>query len=241
MSAAEHFVRGFVDLRAFAANTGAGDRPDEEGDTFLSARRMLSLPAGPVSVGLVDLSGRGTVSSLPADEFILLVAGELIVSRAGETMRLAVGESALLPGALSFEWSAASKTQAIVMRCASGAAGAIAPIKVDVTAPLSPSNPPLAELLVGPTPSCRNFSDYRSANGEFIVGTWDSTPYHRRPMDFRHYELMHLLEGAVTFVDGAGRAGTFVANDIVLLEQGARCSWESRVHVKKVYATYRPA
>jgi uncharacterized cupin superfamily protein len=52
---------------------------------------------------------------------------------------------------------------------------------------------------------------------------------------------MHLLEGAVTFVDGAGRAGTFVANDIVLLEQGARCSWESRVHVKKVYATYRPA
>ncbi|HKT75317.1 MAG TPA: hypothetical protein VJQ78_01200 [Sphingobium sp.] len=26
-----------------------------------------------------------------------------------------------------------------------------------------------------------------------------------------------------------------------LVEQGAHCSWDSREHVKKVYAIYRPA
>ena len=49
-----------------------------------------------------------------------------------------------------------------------------------------------------PPPSCRNFTDYRSADGEFVCGTWDSTPYHRRAMFYRHYELMYLLEGSVT-------------------------------------------
>jgi uncharacterized cupin superfamily protein len=86
-----------------------------------------------------------------------------------------------------------------------------------------------------------NFTDYRSADGEFVCGTWDSTPYHRRSMAYRHYELMYLLDGIVTFVDGAGAEGTFGKGDIFLVEQGASCSWDSQVHVKKIYAIYRPA
>ena len=46
-------------------------------------------------------------------------------------------------------------------------------------------------------------------------------------MLYRHYELMHLLEGSVTLVDETGRTGTFVRGDIFLVEQGARCSWDS--------------
>ena len=60
-------------------------------------------------------------------------------------------------------------------------------------------------------------------------------------MNFRHFELMRLLEGEVTFVDGDGRTGCFAAGDVVLFVQGGGCSWESRTHVKKIYATYRPA
>jgi uncharacterized cupin superfamily protein len=59
-------------------------------------------------------------------------------------------------------------------------------------------------------------------------------------MLYRHYELMHLLTGAVEFEDGAGRAATFEQGDIFLIEQGADCSWRSEVDVKKVYAIYRP-
>ena len=131
-------------------------------------------------------------------------------------------------------------TRVIVMSCA-GTPGALQLLPIDETAPLEPSGAPLAELLVGPTPSCRNHTDYRSDNGEFVCGTWDSTPYHRSTMPYRHYELMHLLDGAVTFEDGAGRSGTFHKGDVFLVEQGADCSWLSEVHVKKVYAIYRPA
>ncbi len=60
-------------------------------------------------------------------------------------------------------------------------------------------------------------------------------------MFFRHYELMYLLEGSVTFEDETGRSGTFSRGDILIIEQHAQCSWESREHVAKVYANYRPA
>jgi uncharacterized cupin superfamily protein len=70
------------------------------------------------------------------------------------------------------------------------------PLAIDEAAELAPSNPPLPELLIGPTPSCRKHTDYASANGEFTCGTWDSTPYNRLPMPYPHIELMHLLEGA---------------------------------------------
>ena len=93
---------------------------------------------------------------------------------------------------------------------------------------LEPSAAHVAELLTGPTPSCRNFTDYRSVDGEFVCGAWDSTPYHRLSIPYRHYELMHLLEGRVTFVDGEGREGRFGKGDIFLVEQGAHCSWDSR-------------
>ena len=60
-------------------------------------------------------------------------------------------------------------------------------------------------------------------------------------MPYRHFELMHLLAGSVTFVDGAGRSGTFRKGDSFLIEQHAQCSWESREHAAKIFAIYRPA
>jgi uncharacterized cupin superfamily protein len=60
-------------------------------------------------------------------------------------------------------------------------------------------------------------------------------------MAYRHFELMYLLHGSVTFVDELDREGTFGAGDIFLVEQHAQCSWESREDVAKIYAIYRPA
>ncbi|TVV70366.1 cupin domain-containing protein [Sphingomonas solaris] len=237
MSDVAETVRSFVDLRAFAADAG----PVPAGD-WLSARVALPLPGGPVTLDLLALDGgAGTADPLPGDEFVLVIAGALAIQHDGGAISLGQNESGVLPGGGGFRWTAAPATRAIVMRCTSGPAGAEAPLIVDEAAPLAPSGAPLADLLVGPTPACRSVTDYRSANGEFMVGTWDSTPYHRLPMRYRHYELMHLLQGAVTFVDEAGRAGTFATGDIFLIEQGAMCSWDSREQVKKVYAIYRPA
>lgn len=239
MSVIASAVRSFVDLRAFAAAAQPATRSWPDGDAFLAARRCLALPAGAVSVAVLDLADAGDVASLPADEFLIVLSGALEVASAGHRIALARGEAGVLPGGVGFAWRAQRGTRAIVMRCASGEPGAQAPIRIDEQAPLSPSAAPRAELLLSPTPSCRNFTAYRSANGEFECGVWDSTPYRRTAMEYRHYELMHLLEGSVTLADGR-HSRTFVAGDIFLVEQHALCSWDSRVHVKKVYAIHRP-
>jgi uncharacterized cupin superfamily protein len=121
------------------------------------------------------------------------------------------------------------------------AAGGAAPTRMDPMPPRAASNPPLAELLTTPTPSCRSLTQFRSADGVFTCGVWDSSPYARKPMTYGHHELMHLLEGEVTFEDERGEPATFSAGDVLLVRRGARCSWDSPVPVTKVFAIYRPA
>lgn len=238
MTEAAQTVRSFIDLRAFAAGT---DLLAAEGDgAWATNRRDLSLAPGPVTVSVLRLSGEGAQAALAADEFAIVLDGELQIATDAAVLDVTAGRSAVIPAGQAFGWTARMATTVVVMRCASGPAGAEQIVPIDESAALVPSGAPIAELLVGPTPSCRNFTDYRSGNGEFVCGTWDSTPYHRRAMRYGHFELMHLLQGAVTFVDGAGRKATFAEGDVFLVEQAAECSWESRVHVKKVYAIYRP-
>lgn len=233
-------TRSFRDLRAFAED--ATIPADTHGDPYLASRAALDLPEGAVSISLVVLpQGRGRVEALPDDEFLILLDGALTLEGADRTVQLAANQSAVITRGTAFAWSSREGTRLIAMRRNGSPAGTAAIIPIDESAPLEPSGAPLAELLVGPTPSCRNFTDYRSTDTEFVCGTWDSTPYHRLSMPYRHYELMHLLEGSVTFVDGDSREGTFRKGDIFLVEQGAHCSWESGEQVKKVYAIYRPA
>jgi uncharacterized cupin superfamily protein len=234
----KHLAPGFIDLRAFAS---AAVPRNADGNAYLRARDRLALPPGPISVAACFVDAAGTVEDLGADEFIVVVEGRIEVRWPNGTSTLQAGQSAVLPKGASFAWSAPRPSRLIVMSHVGRMAGHGEPILIDETAELQPSSPPSAELLVGPTPSCRNHSDYRSASGEFVCGVWDSTPYHRRPMFFRHYELMHLLEGAVTLEDAAGHTATFSKGDILLMVQGSTCSWLSECHVTKVYATFRPA
>jgi uncharacterized cupin superfamily protein len=234
----------FVDLRQFARDPSQGiavaAAPGE--DRFLASRRCLNWAPGPVSAGVVALeAGGGAVPSMPADEFIIVDEGRLTLSCPDAVLTLEAGQSAVIQQGAAFSWSADRPVSLIFTRYNGSQPGerAIVPIKENPR--LEPSGAPLAELLLTPTPACRNYSDYRSADGEFVCGTWDSTPYHRRAMLYRHFELMVLLEGSVTFVDETGREGTFSKGDIFLVEQTAMCSWESREQVAKVYVIYRPA
>lgn len=236
--------RTFVDLREFAQNKSQGVAVSAQAgeDRFLASRRVLDWAAGPVTAGVITLeAGRGAVQSLAADEFIIVHAGQITLSQQDLTVTLQPGQSAVIKQGASFTWSTPEAVSLIFTRYnqSQPGDGAIVPIKENPE--LKPSGTPPVDLLTTPVPSCRNFTDYVSADGEFMCGTWDSTPYARRPMFYRHYELMYLLEGSVTFVDEAGRSGTFSKGDIFLIEQTAQCSWDSRDHVAKVYVIYRPA
>lgn len=225
-------VRGLIDLRAYA--TGVAPTSD-----WIVGRPTPAFADDAATVVALAPRGEGRVTGLRGDEFVIVLSGTLTLKSERNTTVVETGQSAVLPAGLSFGWRAAAGTLAIIVVCPaqSGAASDIVPI--DESAPLEASNPPADALLVGPRPSCRNHSDYRSNNGEFVCGTWDSTPYHRRAMPYRHIELMHLLDGRVTFQDSSGSV-TFSKGDIFLAARGAECAWISEVHVKKVYAIHRP-
>jgi uncharacterized cupin superfamily protein len=232
-------VGGFVDVLGSRARWPAAD--DGQAGSYLAGRRRLPLPDGPVTLESVILASGGSGQVvLPGDEFVLVVSGAVRFRQKDRELQIGAGEAAVVVRDQSLKWAVDEPAELIVMRCTAGSS-ADGPVVIKTSAPLSPSNPPLAELLVGPTPKCRAHSDYRSATGEFACGTWDSTPYRRRTMEFRHFELMRLLEGEVTFVDQHGRSGTFGPGNVVLFVKGGAASWESRSHVKKIYATYRPA
>lgn len=236
--------RTFIDLREFARDKRQGIPLTASAgeDLFLSSRRLLDLPPGPVTAGAIALEAdSGRVQSQPVDEFIIVCDGTLTLTQQDRTVVLGPEKSAVIPHGAKFSWSAEGPVSVIFMRYHDSEPGdrTIVPIKANPE--MGPSGGPAAELLLTPAPACRNHTDHVSSDGVFLCGTWDSTPYHRRAMTYRIYELMYLLEGSVTFVDETGRSGTFSRGDIFIVEQGAQCSWESRENVAKVYAIYRPA
>jgi uncharacterized cupin superfamily protein len=233
-------VRGFADV--LAEMTDWPVLAGADAATVFGNRRRMPLPDGPVTIDSVDLAaGSAGEVRLDGDEFVQLLDGELTIRQSGAEMHLEKGESVVLLRKQPLDWSSVGGAKLIAMGCsAGGGAGSPAPVKIDLDATLEPSAPPLAQYLLTPSPQCRVHRDYVSANGEFGCGVWDSTPYHRSAFTYAHYELMSLLEGAVTFVDPAGREGHFGVGALILLEQGGASSWENREHVRKVYASYRP-
>lgn len=233
-------LRNVIDLRAFAGDPAQGVPSGDQGDAWFAGRRIAVTPPGPVGIAALTLDGAGAVDALPADEFVFVLSGELVIEGA-EPLTLTNDRGAMLPKGLCFTWRAKLGTQAIVMSCDTGDAGSDVPVAIDLDAKLVPSNPPAAAVLLSAAPSCRNHTDYRSANGEFSAGVWDSTPYHRRHIDYPHAELMHLLAGSVTFEDEGGNVRTFRKDDVFVVLPGARCSWLSEEDVAKVWVIYRKA
>jgi uncharacterized cupin superfamily protein len=226
-------VGAVVDVRSYAAGT-------EPSTDWLNGRAAPAFADAAARVEAIALRGEGRVEKLATDEFVLVLEGQLEIESDTVTLTMGPGTGGALPIGTSFTWRASKDLLAISYTAPTAAPGsATAPVLIDLDAPLTLSSPPLAENLIGPTPTCRNHTDYLSANSEFVCGTWDSTPYHRRQIPYRQVELMFLLEGRVSFEDKGGRV-TFAAGDACLFVRGEGCAWISDEHVKKIYATQRP-
>jgi uncharacterized cupin superfamily protein len=224
----------FVDLRAWAFRTRPLGREPLE-------RQVLPLGPGPVEAGAIRFErGSRAFPSARGGEFIHLIEGELTLETPRGEMSVAAGRNVAIPAGEAVRWRTHTPTRGIYMRYSGGSEAGEGGGLMDPTLPRQPSSPPLAELLVGRTPECRNSTQYKSADGAFSCGVWESTPYIRRAMTYGHHELMHLLQGAVTFEDEHGRTGTFRAGDVVIVRKGARVSWTSAVAVTKVFAIWRP-
>lgn len=227
-------VGAVVDMRAYAAGTAPSN-------DWLEGRSEPAFADAAVQVAAFALRGEGRVDSLPTDEGVLVLSGRLEIESDAGALVIEPENCGALPVGTSFRWRASDDLLAIVYAAPADAPGSPAvPVLVDKNAPLSPSNPPPPENLLGPTPTCRGNSDYRSANQEFACGTWESTPYRRRRIPYRQVELMLLMDGKVTFSDDKGSV-SFSKGDVFMFVRGDGCEWLSEEYVKKVFVIQRPA
>lgn len=231
--ATKNSVGAVMDMRDYAAGTA----PSSD---WLGGRSVPAFSDPAAEVSAFALRGEGQVESLPTDECVLVLKGRLEIESEAGTLTVDPDNAAVIPVATRFRWRASDDMLAIVYAAPAAAPGTQrAPVLIDLDASLSPSSPPAAENLLGPTPSCRAHSDYVSSNAEFACGVWDSTPYHRRQIPYRQVELMLLLDGSVSFSD-AGGSVRFEKGDVCMFVRGDGCAWLSEEYVRKVYATQRP-
>ena len=211
------------------------------GDGGFPARRvLLDLGATAVPTGIAQLqAGEGAIDGHPRSEFILLTRGRLTLHSCAGLSDLRLGDAAVIPQGAAFRWAAADDLE-FVFQTYAGPADGDAPVAVDPDAALEPSPGPDASLLTTPAPRCGKRVVQASADGEWTVGVWASTPGGRRAITYAHTELMHLLAGSVTLTDASGEARTFAAGSTFLVPRGAVYAWNNDVPVRKVYVSHRP-
>lgn len=232
----------FLDLRSLANDFAIRLRERADGaEAFMQSREPLWAAGAPSAVGVMRLTGGGSVDSMPADEYVIVIQGSVTLKDGHGTVELAEGESAVLLKDSGFVWQAADEALLAYMRNFESDDGDATIIAIGRAPNLAPSAAPAEDLLIGPAPLCRTHLDYSTNKGRFKCGTWDSTPCRRHGFRYPHHEIMHILDGEVTLEDDFGAVHRFVQGDIILAEKGSHCAWDSQVPVTKTFAIYRLA
>lgn len=181
------------------------------------------------------------------DEFMLVLEGRIeIVTPDGRVTRIDAGESFILPKGLVCQWRQPGDVKKIfvILETPDDAAtrdqAGLAVIKPDPAVALSPSPGPKPEMLNSGSPVQRGHEVFENRDGNFTVGVWDTTAYHRKAVPFPRHELMCLLEGSVSITGPGGRTQTFKAGDSFFVPHGAVTDFRTDGYVRKIYAILQP-
>lgn len=223
----------------------AGLHELSSGDPFAEARLIAFSAEGKIVAGSCRLASSASGSTgYPHHELIIVRGGKLILDDGIRVVTLAEGSVAVIPQGISVAWNTDAVAQWDFMSFAGEADPAATKTGIvlfDLDAPRPPSASPSAELLISAEPQCQNRRWYADPSGEWTAGVWSSTPYHRRPMHYIYYEMMHMLEGSVEIGDGNGEGTIWGPGETCLLPKGASLAWNSREDVLKIYGTWRPS
>lgn len=180
----------------------------------------------------------------PLHNFLLVMEGELAIITETETVVARAGESVFLPQGLRCRYAQPGNAKLVVVGYLNPdepkPTSPLCVLKIDPHRVLAPSPPPAASMLLSPVPIQHTHEYFGDVTGQFTVGLWDTTGYHRKLIDFPRHELMHLLEGSVTFTDGKGGSQTFKAGDTFFVPLGTPNSWKSEGYLRKIYCIFQP-
>ena len=206
-------------------------------DPFGDSRQLAWLGDDGVSAGLVQFSASAQIEDFPHSETLVVHAGHVVLSSAGQTLELGIGDSAVIGRGTRVTVQASDASEwafCAVNRPDAPARPGLTPLPAHTL--LNPSAAPEAQILIGPAPQCRALNLFDDETTELRVGIWDSTPYARHGRPHKLHELMYLIEGRVTLKDDQGSEVTVNTGDTVFVAKGAPCAWSSSVYVRKVYA-----
>lgn len=214
---------------AIAASVGAGD-------PFAAQREIVWAGPAAMAAGRVAFSGTLTSAAYPHGETLVVVAGRLRLSPGGApALDLGPGGAAVIAAGTSLTLEAAPGTRWVFSTAAGESAVQPGVTELHADAPLAPSAGPAPELLVGPAPQCRSFNAVIDKATGVRVGTWDSTPGHRRARPHPVNELMHIIEGSVELAEPGGAVTRLQAGDSVFAVKGTSYAWDNPVHITKFY------
>jgi uncharacterized cupin superfamily protein len=198
-----------------------------------------------LNVGLWEAEpNESTWLDYPFHDFMLLLEGELGFVTDSETVMAKAGEALFVPKGLRCRYVQPTYVRKIVVAydnpAEQASSSGLRVIKIDPDAKLAPSAPPSAEMLLSPVPVQHTKDYFEDATGQLSIGVWDTTGYRRKLIDFPRHEVMHLLEGSVTFTDDAGRSQTFQAGDTFFVPQGTPNAWTSEGYLRKIFVIFQP-
>ena len=204
--------------------------------------------ANGLMAGVWDCTAMTTVMApYPVNEFMILLDGEVtMIEENGRETLVRAGESFIIPKGLPCRWrnDVYVKKFFVIFEDKSGRIhtdiGKFGVIKPDPQGMLAPAAPPAADSLLGPVPDWSDHTWFTDATGQWRVGTWRSTAFHRKPETIARHELMHILEGSVTLPDGKGGTQRFAAGDTLMAPLGAMYEWDSAEPVRKLYCSFTP-
>lgn len=205
-------------------------------DPFAAERRFAWRDGDAICAGRMVVSGERDIAPSPHTEMLVVVAGELALRMPGAApLVLGPGQGAVIACGTALQVQAVAPVDLVFCAVAGSTAvrRGITPLRAD--ADFRPSNPPPAEVLLGPAPQCRSDNVFQDAARGVQIGTWDSTPYHRIVRPHRVHELMVLLAGSVHFAAPDGSVLTAGVGDAVFVARGAPIGWLSTEHVAKFY------
>jgi uncharacterized cupin superfamily protein len=189
----------------------------------------------------------GKMGPWSTNEVMFLIEGAVTIDHVdGTSLHVSAGDAFFIPKGTVCSWRQLGdlKKFFVIHSDSSGLAAAdttkLRARKIDPAASLAAVDGPDASLLSGPQPTCGEHTAFTDLTGQLSAGIWMASPYQRAAVASSRHELMHILEGEASLIDGTGRRETFVAGDTVFVPLGSTTGWSSSATVRKVFCSFTP-
>ena len=182
------------------------------------------------------------------NEFMVILEGSvIIVDGKGHEETVSAGQAFVIPKGMPLEWKQTEYVRKfyVIFDDPSDAAApdpdSLQITRIDLGATLPPVGEQDTSRYKGNVPDQHVLNAFKDASGQMSVGLWDTTDMHTHAQPFQRNELMHLLEGSVTFAGAGGSSVSFSKGDTFLVPKGTHYQWDSTGYVRKIYCIFQPS